>query len=393
MRVLAVTKIFPNRLEPLSSPFNRQQFERLKDLVDLKVLEAIPYVPFAETTGFPARAKKLAALPTSDNLHGIDTRYLRQLYAPKAAALNLGLYAASLAPYLRLGKWADVILGTWAYPDGCAAVLLGALVKRPVVVKVHGSDLNIVAKMRTARPLMRAVLPRASALVSVSRALSSELEGLGVPKDHIHLVPNGVDKALFFERDREAVKAKKELVREGKNAARWIVFCGRLEAAKGFVELLTAAKRILESRNDVAFAFLGDGALKKEADALAERHPDRVRVPGAVPLSEVAEWHGASSLFCLPSYNEGTPNVVLEALASGRPVVATNVGGIPDVVRDGENGFLVPPRDAEALERALIRAIDREWNSKAVAATGPISWQESASALYDVLERARVSGR
>jgi teichuronic acid biosynthesis glycosyltransferase TuaC len=102
---------------------------------------------------------------------------------------------------------------------------------------------------------------------------------------------------------------------------------------------------------------------------------------------------GARDVMTLPSWAEGTPNVVLEALASGRPVVATRVGGIPDLLQGRGAGVVVPPRDAETLAAALQEALERRWDEAAICARGPTSWRESAAGVASVLEGVHASRR
>ncbi|MFO0675365.1 MAG: glycosyltransferase family 4 protein [Polyangiaceae bacterium] len=384
MRVLAITKIFPNSLEPLSSPFNRQQFKALAKHVDLTVLEAIPYVPGASRTGVPARAAKLAKLPDREVIEGIETVYMRQLYVPKVGlAVGIPLYLASLLPYRALAKSADVVLATWAYPDGAASVLFAEGLGKPCVVKVHGSDVNVIAKKRTVRPLLARTLPRAAGLVAVSRPLGEELAAIGVPRDRIHLVKNGVDTALFRPRDKKG--ARRELrVPEDRPL---VVFCGRLEPQKGVVDLLAAFERVRSRVPGAMLALVGTGVLEADVAAKKAVLGDALHAPGARPLAEVATWMAAADVFTLPSWAEGTPNVVLEALASGRPAVGSDVGGIPDVLSDPRSGLVVPARDPAALAEALVAALGRTWDPEVVRATGPRSWTESGAELAAVLER------
>lgn len=382
MRVLAITKIFPNSLEPLSSPFNRQQFGALANLCDLSVLEAIPYFPLSGLTGQPPRAAKLTALPQREMVAGIETFYMRQIYLPKVGTpVGVPLYLASLAPFRALAARFDVILGAWGYPDGCATTLFARALGKPSVIKVHGSDVNVLAKVRSARAVMRRILPMANAMVAVSRPLGKELEALDVPASRIHLVRNGVDTKLFFPRDREA--ARKELgVALGRPL---VVFCGRLEPQKGLEELLVAFEHARRARPDVMLALLGDGVMRDRVRTAVEASGGALLAPGARPLTEIATWLAACNVFTLPSWNEGTPNVVLEALASGRPAVATRVGGIPDVLSNPKSGILVPARDPAALGAALLDALDRPWDPRDVAACGPGSWEKSAQSLLDVI--------
>jgi glycosyltransferase involved in cell wall biosynthesis len=114
----------------------------------------------------------------------------------------------------------------------------------------------------------------------------------------------------------------------------------------------------------------------------------------ACAFDEVAVWVAAANLVTLPSYMEGCPNVILEALACGRPVVATNVGGIPEIL-NGECGELVPPRDSAALAHALVSVLDRSWDASDLSARGSRSWETVAAELLEVFESllpARVKG-
>ena len=148
MRVLAITKIFPNAAEPLSAPFNRQQFAELAKLCDLDVMATIPWYPGAGLFAKWSSAGKLARVPQRDTIAGIAVTHPRTLFVPRLAHITWGpLYAASIAPIVlpRRGK-VDVVLGSWAYPDGFAAVIAARVLGVPAVVKLHGSDINLIAK-------------------------------------------------------------------------------------------------------------------------------------------------------------------------------------------------------------------------------------------------------
>jgi glycosyltransferase involved in cell wall biosynthesis len=173
-----------------------------------------------------------------------------------------------------------------------------------------------------------------------------------------------------------------------------LLFVGRLEPQKGIHELLDAFEQLRARLPRAMLALVGDGVSSGDVRARAGQwEPGAVRQLGALAPGEVAAWMGACDILTLPSWAEGTPNVVLEALASGRPVVATRVGGIPDVVDDGRAGILVPARDASALGAALHDALVRRWDEFAVRASGPGSWAESAERVQAVLESARSRAR
>lgn len=390
MRLLVVTPIFPNRLEPLNGPYNRQQLAALarRGRVEVRVLCAVPHVPFASRLRLPERAARLSALGESDVLDGLPTRYLRRLYVPAIGApVAVPLYLTSLLPHRALARWADVVLGTWAYPDGCAAVLMARTLGKPCVVKVHGSDVNVLAKQPVIRAVMRRVLPLADAVVTVSQRMGEELASIGVPERRIHLVRNGVDTELFGAR---LTRAKSRLELGLRATGRVLLFVGRIEPQKGVPELLIAFDAVARAHPDVSLVLVGDGVLRAQTEAASRaRFGGRLIVAGARPFAEIPRWMAAADVVTLPSHAEGTPNVLLEALACGRPAVATSVGGIPDILSDPRAGLLVPPRDARALGDALIAALARTWDEGDVRACGPASWSSSAASLEAVLESAR----
>jgi glycosyltransferase involved in cell wall biosynthesis len=385
MRIAVVTKIFPSSLEPDSAPFNRQQIAELARTCDVEVLAAIPHFPLAAITRVPARAARLAALPPRERVHGIDVTYVRQLYLPRVGLpVAVPLYRASLCAHREVLRRADVVLATWAYPDGCAAVIEARALGKPCVVKVHGTDVNDVLHRPFVRHIAALVLPEADAMVAVSRPLAAELEALGVPRGRIHIVHNGIDASLFGTTERASARHALGLPQE----ERVILFVGRLEERKGIFELLGAFERVAH-RVDARLVLVGDGPAMTRVRAAASS--GRIRVVGARPHDEVAKWMAACDLLVLPSWMEGTPNVVLEALSCGRPVVATRVGGIPDVLSDDRAGILVAPRDPAGLADAIVSALHREWDENAVRACGPRTWAESAAALREVLDQVTAN--
>jgi len=239
------------------------------------------------------------------------------------------------------------------------------------------------------RPILRAALRSARFTLGVSRPMVDALLRLGVPVDRAVLLPNGVDRALFYPRDRAACRQALGLPAEG----RVVLFVGDLVPEKGVGELVAAWTALRRAaREPVHLVLVGEGslraALEEEARALGDRARTRLVVAGPRPHPEVAEHLGACDVLALPSWHEGTPNVVLEALASGRPVVATRVGGIPDAVPEGQAGLLVPPRDPRGLAFALEAALARRWDEEAILAAAPPAWEESAARLHAVLAAA-----
>lgn len=386
LRVLVLTKIFPNPRQPLAAAFNRQQFGALAQRADVQVVVPVQWFPGAARFGDRTDAGKLARVPAYDWVQGMFVRYPRVFHLPRidysAAA---GLYVASLWPLMRrLCRDVDVVLGSFVYPDGVAAAWMARRLGIPSVIYALGSDVNVAPEIPGVPAMLRWTLPRTNRIVAVSRDLAEKTVALGAPAERVVVIPNGVDRAIFYPQDRAA--ARRELGQPVD--ARIILFVGRLERAKGLEELLAAFGALAAEDPSLRLVIVGDGAMRARCEEAAQARPGRIIVTGGRPLPEVSRWMAAANLLVLPSWHEGTPNVILEALASGRPVVASRTGGIPDMVTAPELGELHVPRDVAALAAALRAVLARPQDPATISAQGTVSWQESADQLLDVLRAA-----
>ncbi len=386
LRVLAITKIFPNAAEPLAAPFNRQQFSALAKLCKLDVMATLPWYPGAGLMAKWSSAGKLAAVPRADRIAGIDVTHPRTLFVPRLAHVTWGpLYAASIAPLLLKHRGhVDVVLGAWAYPDGFAAVVAAKLLGVPAVIKLHGSDVNVIAKLPGPRKLTSWAFSQARRVVAVSRALADEAVDLGAPRDRVRVVMNGVDESIFHPRDRAAARA--EL---GLPSGPLAVYIGNLKEVKGVLDLAAIWERTLKDVPDATLIVVGSGPLQAQVAAGLAPFGERARMIDAQPLSRVPLLMAAADVLVLPSHHEGTPNVVLEALACGRRVVGSAVGGVPDVLAKPELGALAPAREPERFGAVLAVALRTHYDPAVVAALGARGgWDASASALHAVLADA-----
>jgi teichuronic acid biosynthesis glycosyltransferase TuaC len=276
----------------------------------------------------------------------------------------------------------DVILSFWVYPDGYAAVRVGSKLNIPVVVQAIGSDLNCVDGGLQLRQVQE-VLRKSDVILTVSGALRQRAIDLGADSKRAQAIVNGCDTSIFH------VRAQAECRRSlGIDAdATLVVFVGRLDILKGVVELVHACKLIEHRFPSLRLVMIGEGPAKAAVEhaAATAGFSDRLQSVPRCTSAEVARWLGASDVFTLPSYNEGCPNAIVEALRCGRPVVATRVGGIPELV-DEQNGILVPPRDVPALAEALTDSLTRSWDPAQIEARGRRSWQDVAKEVYAVCE-------
>jgi teichuronic acid biosynthesis glycosyltransferase TuaC len=389
VRVLIVTKIFPNCVERLSAPFNRRQFAALSHYCDVEVLATIPWFPAAAAFARWSKVASLSSVPSRESIDGLQVRHPRFMFLPKIGHAVAGpLYAASLAPTtLHYRGRVDVVLGSWAYPDGFAAVVMAEMLGVPAVVKLHGSDMNVVARLPGPRRCLNWALPRAERVVAVSGPLAEAAHALGVARERIDVVPNGIDRTSFMPRERAEARRGLGLPEHGP----MLLYVGHITQAKGAFDLVSAFQSAMPRLRGARLVMVGDGSGFEACKSLARGCGDAISFVGAQPHDKIPSWLAACDVLALPSWNEGMPNVVLEALASGRRVVATRVGGIPEVVND-ELGILVPPRDIPSLAGALEAALCTSYDPVAIsAAFRRPDWDGSARLLHDSLLSALTS--
>jgi glycosyltransferase involved in cell wall biosynthesis len=310
--------------------------------------------------------------------HGIHFHFFR--YAPRpelnvfgyAAALrsdvNLKAAAYLMAPLALAAGWrmaravarrvsATVMHGHWVIPGGVMAA--AARPRLPLVVSLHGSDVYVAETFWPARRAARMVFERAGAVTACSSDLGQRAIKLGADPSRIEVVPYGVDPERF--RPDPFARAKRRASLGIASHTPLVFTAGRLVRKKGFEYLIDALAKLPKEMN-VQAAIAGGGDL--EADLRqrvdAARIDYRVRFLGNLPQDEVASWLATSDIVVVPSVRDdsgnvdGLPNIVLETMASGTPLVSTPAGGIGAVVKHERTGMLVPERDADALADAIV---------------------------------------
>jgi glycosyltransferase involved in cell wall biosynthesis len=197
------------------------------------------------------------------------------------------------------------------------------------------------------------ILRRADLVIAVSQALATQCEKAGVRRERLCVIPNAVETDGLIGATVVDLRAALGLPA----GCPLVLSVGRLSVEKGHRYLVEAARRVVQGRHDAHFVVLGDGRERRRLAEQARRLGlnGRFLFPGF--RSDAPELMAQADVLALPSLTEGLPNVVLEAFAAGVPVVATAVGGVPELVRDGENGWLVPRGDSARLASALIVAL------------------------------------
>jgi glycosyltransferase involved in cell wall biosynthesis len=225
--------------------------------------------------------------------------------------------------------------------------------RKPILLTVRGSDLQLTER-KWIEAISLYTLKRVDKISTVDQALKHRLIEMGIAE--VDVLPNGVDSDRF--RPVDAATARRELGLPADNKV--VLFVGMLIPIKGIEYLLEAIRVVAHKDENAIFAFVGEGHLKSKIVERLEDLADRVVIAGSRPSTETPLWMNAADILVLPSLSEGRPNVVLEAMACGTSVVATPVGGIPQLLQDGKTGLLVPTRDSEALARSLLRLLRNE---------------------------------
>lgn len=284
------------------------------------------------------------------------------------------LYALNVAKVIKDND-IDLIHSHFAYPEGLVGLLAKRRTKKPLIITVHGYDMLseplVKYGLRLHRSLdavIRKVVVNADAVIAASTATYREALKIVNETNRVYLIPNGVDTQRFNP-NLHGSHIRKKLNIGGST----IVFTLRAHEPKyGLEYLIRAAPLVLRERKDVIFIIGGSGSLKNHLQNLAVKLDvkEKVMFVGWLAWDEVPQYYAMSDIVVVPSLQEAFGLVVSEALACGKPVIGTNVGGIPDQIIDGYNGFLVKPRDPQAIAERIIYLIDNPDKAKRMGMNG-----------------------
>jgi teichuronic acid biosynthesis glycosyltransferase TuaC len=387
MKILVFTSLYPNNIWPNHGIFIKErmsQFAKL-DGCEVKVVAPVPYFP-AVKVNWRWRFSQVVCKEIRD---GIEVYHPQYFITPKVGMAFYGwmMFLSALPVVKTIQKEFnfDLIDAHYVYPDGFAAIQLGRFFRRPVVVSARGSDINVFKTFPLIRKLLQYVLQRADRVVAVSQPLKEAMVQLGIPEEKICGIPNGVDPEKFYSIPKE--QARREL---GLPNRRMILSVGNLTSNKGF-DLLVRALRILVDEfheQDLQLVIIGEGFHRSQLEKTISllNLGDRIRMPGTVPHEKLGYWYSAADVFCLASKQEGWPNVILEALACGTPVVGAAVGGIPEIIVNEDIGLLTGHTPAVMAAR-LREAMQKNWDrDRIVRYAGDFTWNEAAAKVHQVFD-------
>ena len=393
--IMVLSLEYPKPSLPFQGAFTAQFAKALAKQSQVTVICPTPWFPKSKIllSFFPEK-KPWTTIPKTHIDGNIKIHYLPFFTVPfifrYLNALSIALACRKTVKNIHSTNAIDVLHAYGVYPDGVAAALLSKWLKIPNVITALGSDVNKEMQVTLKQKQSLWALHRAAIVIGVSKDLVKTLIHYGVNKNKVHWVPTGVCRTTFKAQpvssdskttnDHDIVSDQLLSSSALDTSKKIVLFVGRLHPVKG-LEILLEAASILKKEKRLGFVIvlIGEGPLLQSLSnsAKALGISESVIFIGPQPQTIVAQWMHAANLLCLPSHMEGLPNVILEALAQSLPVVASNVGGIPEVISHNKNGLLVPANQADKLAEALICCLAKAWDKKQIAQSVEFAQWES----------------
>jgi teichuronic acid biosynthesis glycosyltransferase TuaC len=376
IRLLTFSTLFPHSASPNHGVFVENRLRHLvgTGAVTSTVIAPVPFFPFTGER-FGAWGRNARA-PHQEMRHGLTVHHPRYLQIPKVgmSAAPYLLYRAALSAVrglLAQGLVFDAIDAHYMYPDGVAAVWLGQALGWPVVITSRGSDVSQLPNYRRPRRLIEQAIARADGLIGVSAAIKAALVGLGAASDRVVVLRNGVDTDLFRPLDRVGARAALGLSRPT------LLSVGHLIERKGHHRVIEAMRLLPDHELLIA----GEGPERDRLAALVAKLglQSRVRLLGARPHAELPALYSAADALVLASSREGWANVLLEAMACGTPVVASDIWGNPEVVQTRDAGLIARANTPEGLAAGVTDLLgDPPDRAETRAYAERFGWEETS---------------
>lgn len=371
-KLLLFTSIYPLPWQPNKATFNFQQYSRLSAKHDVDFLVPVPWLEWLKNLKF--------LLGQHDYKH---VCYFPFFYIPGLfRSLNSFFLVFSICicifPLFKMIR-AKTVLASWAFPDGLACAWLKKLCNYRLYIQCLGSDINVHIESRYRRMLLRKSFEKAEGVITVSKALENKVREL-TPKTRTKTIYNGVNFDIFN-------------TSIDKFSTTSIVFIGNIIKTKGIYELVDAAQVLLTKGNKFDFHLIGNGPELSNITRIIQQKnlAKHITLHGTVNHEDVVDLLKKCHLLVLPSYREGVPNVIMEAFACGVPVVATNVGGIAEVLNES-NGVLLDTYRPEDIVEGIEKCLNTKWQAEKIRMTiKDFTWEENIVQLGNFLFDKKVN--
>ena len=366
MKVLIISHMYPSTANQVAGIFVAEQVKELvRQGCEVKVISPVAWTPFP-IKYLSKKWKSYSEIPLSEEREGVKVYYPRYLSFPRAGLFEYSGYfmyygIRKLIKNIYQDFKFELINAYTILPDGFSALLLERKINVPLIITILGSDL-LIYPYRNKRIFMNTnrALAKAIRIIAVSQHLKDKaVDEFGIPEEKIAVIYTGHDAKSFNLNDRK---------QEGESPIN-VLFLGNIIEFKGVFDLLRAMTIIRNSDKELfkklLWRFVGKITDEEKFMRFLNAHKlkDNTEVVGQVPHDDVAKYMKRADFFVLPSWSEGMPVALLEAMACGLPVIATNVGGIPEIVNE-DTGVLVEPKKPRELARGIMSALSKNWDRK-----------------------------
>lgn len=351
IRSLLFSTLYPSTIRPGHGIFVETRLQELlkSGEVETRVVSPVPW--FFSTHPRYGEYARMAKTPLREDFHGLDVQHPRYFLPPKVGMsiapflMALGAIPA-INQLLREGFDFDLIDAHYYYPDGVAAALLAKWFRKPLLITARGTDVNLISRFFVPRQLIRWAANRASASITVSNALSEVLSSIEVDRSKLTVLRNGVDLQRFHPQPQ--AEARQNL---GWPTGPTLLSVGNLVENKGH----DIAVKLLTQLPDFRLVIVGAGPERNALESLSAQLgvTERLIFAGRVAQENLLTYYSAADILILASSREGWPNVLLESMACGTPVVATDVGGIPEVITTPDAGRMTDDRSATGFLKII----------------------------------------
>lgn len=366
-RLVIISNLYPLPWQPERATFNRQQFALLESHFDMSILVPVPFIDWFKHYKHIKQSERLRYSP-----YFFLPKFGRRFYSIClycSLLLHSGLWLKKLKP--------DIMLASWAFPDAVATSWLAKLFGCRFYFKVHGSDIHLHGQVKSRSQQIVSAAQAATTVISVSEDLKAHMMAMGIAQEKIQVVYNGVDHLLFSQAEKRHIDAP------------YLLFVGNLKQDKGVMELLRAFKLLTEEFEQYQLIIVGSGNMQDTMQRYIDTNllGNRVRLLGNIAHDKLPGLMQHAQLLILPSFHEGVPNVALESMAAGTPVVATAVGGIPEVVLPDVSGLLIATADSRLLSDAIRQGLLKQWDKQAIRQHAQqFTWQKNMTLMLRILQ-------
>jgi glycosyltransferase involved in cell wall biosynthesis len=279
----------------------------------------------------------------------------------------------------------DIIHSHFIFPSGYVGMKLKEQYNVPLIITAHGGDVyKTPFKNDKWFLLSKSILEHADKVITTSeRNFNIITKVLGINEDKVNIIGNGFDNKKFYKMDQYQIREKLSLPQNKKI----LLSIGNLVEIKGHKYLVDAVNKVSKKRKDISCIIIGRGIEKDNLQNKIDYYylNNTIKIINGVKHDDVPTWMNACDLFILPSLDEGFPTVIPEALACGKPVIASRVGGIPEIISNNNVGLLVNKRNSDELANAITSGLSINWNSSNISThVQDYSWDNIAQEIMDV---------